>query len=328
MIRGCGFWIFPVLVLLGSVWSCPAPLIYTPGEGWVYEPVGGEGSWKRTRAKEQLLIAQDAFDRNDYGLAIKSAKRTVNTWPLSDYAPQAQQLIAKSYDAKGDPQRAFKEYQKLVEKYPMRADYEEVARQQYEIANQFLNGKWFKLWGVIPYPPPMDRVAGMYERIVKNGPFSEIAPEAQLKVGAAREKQKNYSEAVKAYETAADRYFDQTRVASDALFKAGMAYNLQTDKADYDQSQALQAIDTLADFIALYPEDKRVDEAEAVIDSLKTERAHASYMVAKFYEKQRRWTGALIYYNEVIVLGPESPYADEARERIESLKNYLLGTSG
>jgi len=84
MIRGCGFWIFPVLVLLGSVWSCPAPLIYTPGEGWVYEPVGGEGSWKRTRAKEQLLIAQDAFDRNDYGLAIKSAKRTVNTWPLSD----------------------------------------------------------------------------------------------------------------------------------------------------------------------------------------------------------------------------------------------------
>lgn len=328
MIRGLRSWILPALVLLGSVWPCPAPLIYTPGEGWVYEPVGGEGAWKRTRAKEQLIIAQDAYDRKDYGLALKSAKRTVNTWPLSDYAPQAQELIAKSYDAKGDPQRAFKEYQNLLEKYPMRADYEEVARQQYDIANQFLNGKWFKLWGLIPYPPSMDRVAGMYERIVKNGPFSDVAPKAQLKVGAAREKQKHYGEAVKAYETAADRYFEQPLVAADALFLAGMAYNKQTDKADYDQSQALQAIDTLEDFIALYPDDKRVEEAEAVIDSLKNERAHASYLVAKFYEGHRKWTGALIYYNEVIVLGPESPYADEARERIESLKNYLLGTSG
>lgn len=326
MSRGYGRWILFTTILLGSVWHCPAPLIYTPGEGWVYEPVGTEGAWKRTRAKDQLVLAQDAYDREDYALALRSAKRTVKNWPLSDYAPQAQELVAKAYDAKGDPQRAFTEYEKLIQNYPMRVDYEDVARQQYQIANQFLNGKWFKLWGVIPYPPSMDRVAGMYEKIVKNGPFSQVAPQAQLKVGAAREKQKNYPDAVKAYETAADRYHDQPKVAADALFLAGMAYNQEADKAEYDQSQALQAIDTLTDFIALYPQDKRTDQAEAVIDSLKTERAHGSYQIAKFYEKRRKWNGALIYYNEVIVLGPESPYASEARERIELLKNYLRGT--
>jgi len=77
----------------------------------------------------------------------------------------------------------------------------------------------------------------------------------------------------------------------------------------------------------LYPDDPRVPEAEAVIASLRNERAHASYLVAKFYEKRHRWSGALIYFNEVIVLGPESPYADEARERIESIKNYVEGKS-
>ena len=327
MIRGFTRWMVLFLILLGSVWHCPAPLIYTPGEGWVYEPAGSEGAWKRTRAKDQLIIAQDAYDREDFGLALRSAKRTVKTWPLSDYAPQAQELVAKSYDAKGDPQRAFKEYQKLVEKYPMRADYELVSRQQYEIANQFLGGKWFKLWGLIPYPPSMDSVAGMYEKIVKNGPFSEVAPEAQLKIGASREKQKKYPDAVKAYETAADRYHDQPTVAADALYLAGMAYNQQADKADYDQNQAVQAIDTLTDFVALFPEDGRVDNAEAVMASLKNERAHGSYQVAKFYEKRRRWNWALVYYNEVIVLGPESPYAEEARERIESLNNYLRGVA-
>jgi outer membrane assembly lipoprotein YfiO len=314
-----------ISLLLAGIWQCPAPLIFTPGEGWVYEPVGSTGTWRRDRAKDQLVIAQDAYDRESFGLALKAAKRTVKVWPLSDYAPQAQELVAKSYDAKGNPERAFKEYQKLVQNYPMRADFDAVAQQQYLIANQFYNGKWFKLWGVIPYPPSMGRVAGMYEVIVKNGPFSPIAPDAQLQVGAAREKEKNFPEAVKAYETAADRYYDQKKVAADALFRAGMAYNKQTDKADYDQSQAIQAMDTLADFIVLYPDDPRVAEAEEVIQSLKNERAHGSYQVAKFYEKRHRWSGALIYYNEVIVLGPESPYAEEARERIESLKKYLQG---
>ena len=31
----------------------PAPLIYTPGEGWYYEPAGEKADWMRPRAKEQ-----------------------------------------------------------------------------------------------------------------------------------------------------------------------------------------------------------------------------------------------------------------------------------
>jgi outer membrane protein assembly factor BamD len=320
-------WMLPLLMLVAAVSPCPAPLIYTPGEGWVYEPAGSTGAWKRDRAKDQLILAQDAYDRGDYNLALRAARRTVSVWPLSDYAPQAQDLVAKSYDAKGNPQRAFKEYQKLVKNYPMRADYELIAAQQCEIVNQFLGGKWFRLWGLIPYPPSMDRVAGMYEDIVDNGPFSDVAPEAQLKMGEAREKQKKYFEAVQAYETAADRYFDQPDVAADAMYAAGMAYNKQADKADYDQSQAVQAIETLSDFIALFPNDERVPEAREVILALRNERAHGSYQIAKFYEKRRRWLGAMVYYNEVIELGPQSPYAEEALERIESLNKRVRGAA-
>lgn len=325
MMRGsiCGV----LLILFASMWHSPAPLIFNPGEGWVYEPPGSDGAWRRDRAKDQLIIAQDAFDSGSYGLALKAAKRTVSAWPLSDYAAQAQELVAKSYDAKGNSERAFKEYQKLVTKYPMQADFEEVARQQYGLATQHLDGKWFKLWGVIPYPPSMDRVAGMYEDIVKNGPFSEVAPEAQMKVGDAREKQRKYPEAVRAYQLVADRYYDQMEIAAEGLYRAGMAYNKQTDKADYDQGLAVQAIETLTDFMELYPDDVRVDSAEEVIAVLKSERAHASYEVAKFYEKRHRWSGAMIYYNEVILLGPESIYAEEARERIETLNNRIRGTA-
>ena len=73
----------------------------------------------------------------------------------------------------------------------------------------------------------MDKTADMFDKIVKNGPYSDVAPHAQLRIGAAREKQKNYAEAVKAYETAADRYHDQPEIAADALYREGVAYDKQ-----------------------------------------------------------------------------------------------------
>lgn len=316
-----------LLLLLATVLPCPAPLIYTPGEGWVYEPVGSEGKWKRDTARTQLVIAQDAFDRADYGTALKAARRVVNNWPLSDYAPQAQELVAKAYDAQNKGERAFKEYQKLLEKYPMRADYNAVAKQQYEIANDYFDGKWFKLWGVIPYPPPKDKVAGMYEKVVKNGPYSSVGPQAQLKIGETREKQRQFPAAVTAYETAADRYFDDPELHAEAMFRAGLAYHRQTDKAEYDQGLSKDAIATLTDFLTLYPEDARSAEAEQIIGSLKQEMARGHYLVARFYERRHRLSAALIYYNEVLFTDPLSPFADQARERIETLKDKVRGKS-
>jgi len=316
-----------LLLLLALALPCPAPLIYTPGEGWVYEPVGSEGKWKRDTAKTQLVIAQDAFDREDYGTSIKAARRVVSVWPLSDYAPQAQELVAKSYAAKSKGERAFKEYQKLLENYPMRADYDAVAAQQYEIANDYLDGKWFRLWGLIPYPPPKDKIAAMYQKVVKNGPYSSVGPQAQLKIGETREKQHRYPDAVAAYETAVDRYFDDAELHAEAMFRAGLAYHHQTDAAEYDQSLSQDAIATLTDFLTLYPQDPRCAEAERIIGALKQEMARGHYEVARFYERRHRLSAALIYYNEVLFTDPLSPFADQARERIETLKDKVRGKS-
>ena len=134
----------------------PAPLIYTPGEGWTYEPVGGEGNWQRTRAKDQLIVAQDALDKKDYSTALKAARRTVKVWPLSDYAPQAQFIVGECYEAKGMDERAFKEYQKVLEKYPKFIDCEKVLKRQFEIGNRFLAGEWRRLWNYIPFFPSME----------------------------------------------------------------------------------------------------------------------------------------------------------------------------
>jgi len=316
-----------LICLLALPSRSPAPLIYRPGEGWSYEPVGGEGKWQRPRAKDQLEVAQTAFDQHNYNLALKAARRVVKVWPLSDYAPQAQYLVGRCYEAKGQDEKAFNEYQKVLEKQPKIGNFQEILQRQYEIANKYLAGKWFKLWGVIPIFSSMDKTAAMYEKIVRTGPYSEVAPQAQMKIGAAREKQSNYAMAAKAYETAADRYHDRPQIAADALFKEGTAFKKEAQTAEYDQSTAGQAIATFTDFMTLYPNDPRAAQAQNTIGALKGEQARGSFQIAKFYEKYKRWNGALVYYNEVLVLDPNSQYATQARHRIDELKKRITQTA-
>ncbi|HNU99836.1 MAG: outer membrane protein assembly factor BamD [Verrucomicrobia bacterium] len=310
-----------VLGLLSVPLRCPAPLVYRPGEGWTYESVGG-GKWVRARAKDQLEVAQEAFDNKQYGVAKKAARRTVKRWPLSDYAPQAQYLLGRVYEARRYDQRAFKEYQKLIEKYPKAADYDAVLQRQYEIANRFLGGQWFKLWGFIPFFRSMEKTADMFTKVVQSGPHSAIAPDAQLKIGAAREKQKEYMLAVKAYEKAADIYHNRPKIAAEAIYRAGMAYRKAALTAEYDQSAAASAIATFTDLITLYPDDSRVADVRGYIRTLKTEQARGAFQTARFYEKKRQWDGAKVYYNEAVSFDPESTYAIEAKRRLETVARH------
>lgn len=314
----------PIMLLLVLVFprEVPAPLIYTPGEGWKYERVGEDsGSWVRDRAQDQLQVARQAFEDKKYRLATKAAKRTVRRWPFSDYAPEAQYWLGRSYEERDMDEKAFDAYQTLLEKYPKTEHFQEVLQRQYEIANRYLQGQWFKLWGYIPVYPSMNKTVELYENLIKNAPYSTVAPKAQMDIGQAREKQDDYPLAVKAYEKAADRYHDRKAVAADAVFKAGQAYLKQAKRAEYDQHAAVQAINTFTDFMALYPNDERVEEARKTIEELRTEQARGSFQIARFYEKKEEWEGALIYYNEVVELlkDPNAEYAQRARERIENL---------
>ena len=301
----------------------PAPLIYTPGEGWYYQLFGGNTKWQRTRAKDQIEVAEQAFTAKDCDTAMHAANRVLQVFPLSDYAPRAEYLVGRCFEIKGKDEAAFDAYQRIIEKYPKSGQYNEVLVRQYEIANRFLAGEWFRLWNLIPLYPSMDETAKLYTKIINNGPYSEVAPHAQLSIGTAQEKAKNYGEAVKAYQTAADRYIDQPVIASDAMYRMGLAWQKQADTAEYDQGAAAQAIAAYTDFMAFYPDDKRVAAAQKAIVALKAEQVRGSFQVAQFYEKSHKWAGAVVYYNDVLQLDANSPLAAQARQRIDVLKPRL-----
>jgi len=309
--------------LFGFVMNVPAPLIYRPGEGWIYEKVGDDrGVWERGRAKDQLEIAQQSLESGDISTALKAAKRLVSRWPLSDYAPEAQYVMGRCYQEKGHLEKAFNTYQKLIEKYPKSTKFAEVLERQFEITTRYLHGRWFRLWNYIPVYPSMERTSKMYADIVRNGPYSEVGPKAQMAIGEARVKQREYALAVKAYIRAADRYHELPVVSADAVYKAAQAWESQSNKAGYDQGTAGEAINMFTDFSLLFPNDPRVEAARASVRQLRVEQARGAYQTARYYEKKRKWLAAEIYFNEVLLMDSQSVFADEARQTLAKLKDY------
>ncbi len=206
----------------------------------------------------------------DYNITLHAAHRVLRVWPLSDYAPRAEYLIGRCLEATGKDEAAFNAYESH---HPKISAQPRITRRccggNTKLPTVFSDGEWFRLWGNIPLYPSMDQTAKMFGKIVTNGPYSDVAPHAQLRIGAARENQKDYAEAVKAYETAADRYHDQPVIAADALYREGIAYQKQAATAEYDQGTAGQAIAAYTDFITLFPDDKRVPAAQRAIIKLK-----------------------------------------------------------
>ena len=321
--------VFLLLLVAGAMvmpFRSPAPLYYTPGEGWYYEPYGEKANWQRPHAKDQLDVAEQSFTNKNYNVTLHASHRIVRMWPLSDYAPRAEYLIGRCLETSGRDESAFNAYQAIIKKYPNSDSFGDVLGRQYEIADRFLGGEFFRLWGTIPLYRSMDETAKLFSTIVTNGPYISVAPKAQMQIGTAREKQKDYPSAVKAYAAAADRYYNQPVIAADALYREGVSYQKQASTAEYDQGTAAQAIAAYTDFITLFPDDKRVPDAQKAIVSLKTQQVEGNFKVAQFYEQnkvlnaEQRRDGALVYYNEVLQLDPNSPFAAQARQRIEQLK--------
>ena len=292
----------------------PAPLIWRKGEGWSWERAGVTVA---TNPADQLKIAQDFQAKKHYRDAIDAYRRVIRRWPQSSSAQDAQLGLAECLGAINYYYQAFKEYQRLVEKHPNSPHFETVLQRQFEIGNLFLAGERQKAWG-LRWFPSIDRAVEVFETVVKNGPYSKVAVEAQFRIGLAYEKQDDYLAAVHAYEKLLERY-PKDPVAEAAQFQIGYAYKKEAQRSEYDQDAANQAIAAFSDFLLRYPASEKVPLAQQYLTALKEEQAKGLYNIGWFYEKNRQYKSALIYYNDVIEKNPASGWAAQAKDKIVKL---------
>lgn len=309
-------WILLLMAFSAALEFLPAPLVWRPGEGWVDESSGTAASASSSR--EALENGKALEAKQEWDGALAAYRGLVRKWPLSFFAAEAQYKMGVLLIKKGKFLDAFKAFQKMVEKYPSSTFFEQALEQQYQIANLYLAGEPQRLLG-IPMGSSMDKTVEMYEQLIKNAPYGKYAPEAQFKIGLAREKQKKFTDAVKAYNVILDKYPGHD-IVDDAQYQIGYSWMMASSEAEYDQSAAQKAIESFQDFLVRYPNSEKVAAAEDNIARLLGKQTQGSLNIAQFYEKNKNYKAAFIYYNEVIRQSPVGPTSDMAKKKVEELR--------
>jgi len=308
-----------VLLVVLTVWlawpaTSPAPIVYRPGEGWETKGQAQAAGSPKAQIDQGLEFEK----RSAWDDAISSYRLLLRRWPTSMHAAEAQFRIGYCQEQQRDYYRAFLSYQKVIESYQGFEKFTEVIQRQYKIGNLFLAGERVKIMGIRTLPS-MDRAVEIYEKVLKNAPYSEIAPSAQMAIGYAREKQKRYDEAVAAYRKLIEKY-PTCSLVEEAYFNVGLAYFRAAHKSEYDQGYANRAVDGFNEYITKYPAGSKVAVARDCITKVKVDQARGLYQVASYYDKQKDFSSALVYYNELIARHPQSSYAQQAQSRMELLR--------
>lgn len=269
--------------------------------------------------QDQFTSALDAFERGQYEEAIAQFKATVNYYPNSATAADAQFYLGLCNEKLKRYYEAFKAYKKVIEIYPSTNRLDEVVKREYSIGELFYEGQKREFFGV-NIIPAIDKAIEVFRAIVENAPYSQYADQAQYHLGLCYKKLKDYPAAAVEFETLLDKY-PQSPLLGEAKYQLAACSYKEAAKPQYDTENTDKAIEEFKAVIENKKEGKLVEEAKNNIAELEGRKAQSAYAVAQFYEKRKKYASAEIYYQEVIDEYPKTAWAVKAVERLRILEN-------
>src|SRR2546430_7308588 len=311
------------LVLAGALFLLPEPgvgsVVFQPGKKAKFVAPGEEEI--SGNAAELFQIGQTAEKEGNIKRAIKAYKSLVKRHPKDALAPSALYRSAQLQEQVHNYTPAAEAFLQLVERYPSSPNFEPAIEAQFRIGEIYLNGKKLKVLG-IPIASALDRAVTIFANVVRTAPYGKYTARAQFDIGLAREKQGANDAALQAYQAVVDK-FPNEPIAVDAQYQIGYIWFTAARTGTKDIAAVSNARTAFQDFLFHYPNSEKAAQARANLELLEHKETTSSYQVAKFYDKQKYYRAAVIYYNEVIRQQPGSTESNLAKKRIDQLRSKV-----
>src|SRR5437773_657610 len=308
------------LVLAGALFLLPEPgvgsVVFQPGKKAKFVAPGEEEI--SGNAAELFQIGQTAEKEGNIKRAIKAYKSLVRRHPKDALAPSALYRSAQLQEQLHNYTPAAEAFLQVVERYPSSPNFEPAIEAQFRIVELYLNGKKLKVLGM-SIASSLDRAVTIFANVVRTAPYGKYTARAQFDIGRAREKQGANDAALQAYQAVVDK-FPNEPTAVDAQYQIGYIWFTASQTGTKDAAAAANAKTAFQDFLFHYPKSEKAAQARANLEILEHKQTANSYKVAKFYDKQKYYRAAVIYYNEVIRQQPGSQESNQAKKRIDQLR--------
>lgn len=277
---------------------------------------------KMSTPEDQFKYAQLTWDSGSLRKAERQMLYLVRRWPSSKEAPEAARARADILFERGYTEKAFDAYQFLIDNYSGRMKgYDEVLEKQFIIAKKIMDRRRFR-WIFGGYTTPEESIE-YFETMIRNGPQSEHAAEAQFLIGQCYQSEKEYELAIVSYQILGYRYPDSA-YAEEAAWQQVQCLLLLHQK--YPRNPDLrERLLTMTDlFNALFPDSKYIEPIKKTRNDLYQTSADAVYDIGQFYSKIAKKPESAILYNEALKKEyPFSERAPEAEQQITTLKSKL-----
>lgn len=302
-----------LIISLLSIQPAHAYWIWTPKSGkWV-----NPKNLPKDNPKEQFAYAKSYFDNNKLDDARREFRKLLKAYPKSAEAAESQYYLGLAEEKQGRIYEAFQAYQMVIDKYPFSERIQEINEKEYKIGERFMNGETRKALGItLPVDNPAIEI---FSKVVENSTYGPLAPVAQYKLGLVLKGLLRYYEAEDEFNKVVTRYPD-SEWASAAKFQIASCRASLSKGFAYDQGAAQEAKEKFEEFVKEHPDAVLSLDAQRNVDQIREKEAEASYNIARFYEKQKNFSSAKIYYNDIIQSHSESSWAQEALVRLQMME--------
>jgi outer membrane protein assembly factor BamD len=303
---------------MALAWPGPvrASVIFKPGEKAHYMAPGEE---QMSGTAQQLFDKAQAAERSgNLKGAIKAYRVIVKKYPRDTLASGSCFRMGQLQEQRRDYLQAAQSYAVLCEKYPKSERFGEAVESLFRIGEMYLAGKKTKILG-ITLKTSMNEAVEIFTMIIRTAPYGKYTARAQFDLGRAREKQGSNEAAIAAYQAVVEKFPDDP-LASDAQYQIGYIWSKASRSGTYDPAAASNAKTGFEDFLARHPNSEKSAQAKENLKQLDHTQTSTAYDIAKFYDKQKQYRAAAIYYNEVIRQQPGSREGERAKKRISELR--------
>jgi outer membrane assembly lipoprotein YfiO len=295
---------------------------FVPAEAyWIWTPktrkwVNPKAAPKST-PKEQFEYAKEFYDAKKYDDAKREFKKLVKAYSKTAEAAEAQYHLGLIADAQGNLYEAFQAYQKVIDKYPFSERTQQIIEREYNIAEAFMSGEKRKAMGVtLPVENPAIEI---FAKVIENSTYGPLAPKAQYKLGLTLKGLGRSYEAEEAFNKVISNYPESPWVEA-AKYQLAETRAAASQGPAYDQGAMKEAKEKFEAFVKEYPDAVLSHKAEESIDALKEKEAEGNYDIALFYEKQKAYEAAKVYYTDLVNNYSRTKWAAKAMERLRVIE--------
>jgi len=305
----------PLLLCLALTAPVRASVVFKPGEKAHYKSPGEE---EMSGSARQLFERGQAAEGHDIGTAIKAYRTIVKKFPHDTLTPGACYRLGQLLEQNHKYLQAADAYAVLCEKYPKSEHFEDAVTSLFRLGEMYLVGQKTKILG-ITIKSGLDQAGDIFIMIIRTAPYDKYTARAQFDLGRVREKRGRNEQAIAAYQAVVEKFPDDP-IAADAQYQIGYIWSKASTSGTYDPAAANNAKIGFEDFLARYPNSEKSAQAKQNLKKMESKQTSTAYDIAKFYDKQKQYRAAAIYYNEVIRTQPGSDEGEKAKKRITELR--------